>query len=106
MDQMRETITIKRDELYKEVWGKPMTHLSKKYGLSDNGLRKICRKLNVPTPTLGYWTKIQHGKKIPKTPLPEIKYGEQGTYKLCQTSNKNNTKKKITSMWIHISRIQ
>jgi len=39
--------TIKREELYEEVWSTP---LCAKYGLSDNGLRKVCKRLNVPVP--------------------------------------------------------
>ena len=77
-----ETITIHRDELYKQVWEEPMVHLAPKYGLSDVGLRKICNKLRVPTPPVGYWVKISHGYKIPITPLPKLKFGEPNTYKL------------------------
>jgi hypothetical protein len=37
-----------RDELYEEVWATPMQTLAKKYGISDVGLAKICRKLVIP----------------------------------------------------------
>jgi len=40
--------TIKREELYEEVWSTPLTKLSQKYGLSDNGLRKVCKRLDMP----------------------------------------------------------
>jgi len=76
------TIIFKRDELYEEVWSSPMTHLASKYGLSDNGLRKICRKLNIPTPLIGYWARLQYGKHDPKLSLPTLKYGEPDTYTL------------------------
>jgi len=45
--------TIKREELYEEVWSIPLTQLCAKYGLSDNGLRKVCKRLNVPIPEGG-----------------------------------------------------
>ena len=61
---------IKRDELYEKVWAHPMTRVSAEYGLSDNGLRKICRKLNIPWPPRGYWQKLAHNKKVRKMPLP------------------------------------
>ena len=51
-----EKITYNREELYAQVWSEPMIKLAPKYGLSDNGLRKICKKLNIPLPptrTLG-----------------------------------------------------
>ena len=33
-----------RNELYQEVWSTPMWTLAKKYGISDVGLAKVCRK--------------------------------------------------------------
>ena len=54
-----ETITYNREELYEQVWSEPMIKLAPKYDLSDNGLRKICKKLNVPLPPQGYWVKLQ-----------------------------------------------
>ena len=41
-------ITYTREELYEQVWSEAMIRLAPKYGLSDNGLRKICKKLNIP----------------------------------------------------------
>jgi len=71
-----ESITISRKELYEQVWSVPVSRLAPKYGISDVGLKKICRKLNVPTPPLGYWTKIQYNIRVEKTPLPKLKHGE------------------------------
>ena len=50
---------IERDELYRQVWTTPMTKLCQEYGLSDNGLRKICKALSVPTPRAGHWMKLE-----------------------------------------------
>jgi hypothetical protein len=49
----KETITVNRNELYEQVWSEPVSRLAPKYGISDVGLKKICKKLNVPTPPLG-----------------------------------------------------
>lgn len=38
--------------------------------MSDNGLRKICQKLGVPLPPLGYWAKLRAGQKVKRAPLP------------------------------------
>jgi hypothetical protein len=62
--------TIKREELYEQVWSVPIWTLCEQYGLSDNGLRKVCKRLNVPMPERGYWAKVEAGKKVRKTPLP------------------------------------
>jgi hypothetical protein len=59
-----------RDVLYEEVWEEPMQRLAAKYGISDVGLAKACRKLRVPLPGLGYWAKKAAGKKVPKRPAP------------------------------------
>lgn len=73
---MRATTTIKRSELYRLVWEQPMIRLAKTYGLSDVGLAKTWRKCDIPSPPRGYWARLQHGQKPPKTPLPERKRDE------------------------------
>lgn len=47
-----------------------MTRLAREFELSDNGLRKICKLLVVPTPPAGHWMKLQAGKPVERTPLP------------------------------------
>ena len=69
-------ITYKRNGLYDQVWSEPMTKLAPKYGLSDNGLRKICKKLNIPLPPIGYWAKLQYGKAASRPSLPPAKKNE------------------------------
>jgi hypothetical protein len=50
-----------------------MQHAEKRYNLSDIGLAKVCKKLNIPRPGRGYWAKKGAGKPVPKqTPLPEL----------------------------------
>ncbi|MDO9204134.1 hypothetical protein [Methylotenera sp.] len=65
------SIRFERQSLYEEVWSEPLTRLGKKYGLSDNGLRKVCIALNIPLPKAGHWTKIAAGHQVPRVPLPE-----------------------------------
>jgi hypothetical protein len=66
----KPNVVLEREKLYAEVWSKPMIKLAREYGLSDNGLRKICKKLRIPVPPVGYWAKLQHGKKVDRMPLP------------------------------------
>jgi hypothetical protein len=50
-----------------------MWTLAKEYGMSDVGLAKVCRKLGIPLPGLGYWAKKTAGNKVPKRPpLPAL----------------------------------
>ncbi len=58
-----------RETLYQEVWENPVTEVAKRYKMSDVNLRKICKKLDVPLPPLGYWAKIRAGKKVSKSSL-------------------------------------
>ena len=64
------TLRYEREKLYKEVWTEAVTIVAKRYGISDVALRKICKKLAVPLPPLGYWAKLAAGKKLPTPPLP------------------------------------
>jgi hypothetical protein len=64
-------IEFHRSVLYEEVWDAPLTRLGEKYGLSDNGLRKVCKALKVPLPAQGHWAKVAAGQTIPRTPLPK-----------------------------------
>jgi hypothetical protein len=65
-----EYFVVQRDELYAQVWAHPMREVAKQYGLSDVGLAKICRKLNVPIPGRGYWARKAAGRPPPKRTLP------------------------------------
>lgn len=62
---------VTREQLYEQVWSVPIWTLCQQYGLSDNGLRKICRRLNVPVPPRGYWAKVEAGQKPRKAALPK-----------------------------------
>jgi hypothetical protein len=42
----------------------PMQMLASSYGISGNGLAKICDKMSVPYPTRGHWAKVQAGKPV------------------------------------------
>lgn len=68
-----QTQRYNRETLYQEVWAEPMTVVCQRYGMSDNGLRKICRKLDVPFPPAGYWAKVRAGKPVSKPSLPKVK---------------------------------
>lgn len=64
--------TWDRHELYEKVWQFPLRKLAAEYGISDVGLAKVCRKLEIPLPGLGHWTKIACGHSIPRPPLPAL----------------------------------
>jgi hypothetical protein len=59
-----------REELYSEIWEKPLVKVAAKYNVSAVALGKACRKLQIPLPGRGYWTKKEFGKPVEQTPLP------------------------------------
>mgnify|MGYP000179797113 CR=1 FL=1 len=64
-------INLTRQQLYNLVWSKPLSKLAKEYSISDNGLRKICKRMNIPLPQNGHWQKVNYGKKIKPVRLPK-----------------------------------
>jgi hypothetical protein len=49
----------------------PMARLANKYGLSDVGLAKICKKNGIPRPGRGYWARMQARQKVQRITLPK-----------------------------------
>lgn len=64
-----EPAILTRVELYEAVWSTPMSRLAESYGISGNGLAKICDRYKIPYPSRGYWAKHAVGKAPRKTPL-------------------------------------
>src|ERR1035437_7292597 len=58
------TIEWDREKLYKEIWERPAVQLAKEYGLSDVALAKICKKLKIPKPGVGYWRRRERGYPV------------------------------------------
>ena len=61
-----DSIKLTRQQLYVRVWAEPMSKLAPQFGLSDVGLKKICRKHQIPKPPIGHWAKIEFGKPSPQ----------------------------------------
>ncbi|WP_103665001.1 hypothetical protein [Gracilimonas amylolytica] len=74
-----KSITFNREELYNQLWEKPMTKIAKDYNISLYQLTKVCDELEIPRPESGYWSKLLNGYKIKQKPLTEFKTNE---YKL------------------------
>ncbi|AZA99263.1 hypothetical protein EG359_06430 [Chryseobacterium joostei] len=87
---MNNVVKLTRTELYDKVWATPLTTLSKEFNLSDNGLRKICIKFDIPLPPMGYWQKLQFGKKVVQIPLPQQENEEEVKIYVDQNKNEPN----------------
>ncbi len=72
-----DSIVLSRKELYELVWQESMLSLSRRFNLSDVGLRKMCIRMEIPLPPAGYWAKIRFGKKVKKAALSAYYKGEE-----------------------------
>lgn len=75
--QQPDPITLQREALFDDVWSRPCTQIAAGLGISSSALKRICKAMEVPTPPVGHWAKVQYGKaptrpKLPK-PRPETK---------------------------------
>jgi hypothetical protein len=60
---------ISRDDLY------ALNHLGANFGITGNGLAKICDRLELPYPTRGYRAKKAAGASVVQIELPERRQG-------------------------------
>lgn len=74
-----ENKTLTRKELYDLVWSTPMTSLAKKYLISDSGIRKVCKQMEIPLPKAGHWEKLRAGKEVIIEQLSESNSSEKET---------------------------
>jgi hypothetical protein len=81
----RKAATVSREELFRQVWATPMSRLARDYGISGNGLAKICDRLNVPYSPRGYWAKKAAGKKVVQYRLPDREDGTPQTATISPT---------------------
>ena len=66
----RRGTPVSREALYEEVWTDAVTVVAPRYGLSDVGLVKICKKLGIPVPPRGYWAKLKAGRPTRRRARP------------------------------------
>lgn len=67
-----QKITITRKALYDLVWKESLTSISRKYALTYDGLKKLCKNNNIPIPQNGYWMKLKYNKPVVIENLPSI----------------------------------
>ena len=84
---MKVSTVISRKQLYDKVWSKPAIAVAKDYGISDVAVAKICKKLDIPKPSLGYWAKKQYGKQVSQKLLPPLKPDTPDSYTIHPTGS-------------------
>lgn len=72
----RQEVTLDRQALFDRVWSDPITTVAREWGISDQGLRKVCKKIQVPVPPRGYWARTRAGQRVSRPRLPELPTGQ------------------------------
>lgn len=57
-----------RDELFDLVWSKPSGEVAVELGISENDLRRLCSRHQIPCPSRAYWSRVASGQHF-KRPL-------------------------------------
>ena len=65
-----KTTVLRRSELYRQVWERTLTSLGAEMGISDNGLKKICTRYDIPRPPSGFFLMKPDKREQYLRPLP------------------------------------
>jgi len=68
-------IKMARAELFERVWSQPVAKLAEEWGITGNGLKKVCRRVQIPVPPRGYWAKLKAGHSLKRPSLPVLPNG-------------------------------
>ena len=69
----RLLVRYNREELYERVWTIPLHKVAEEYAVSRSTMVETCKRLHIPAPSFGYWSKKAANKPVPvKPPLPEV----------------------------------
>jgi len=85
----KQAASLTRQQLFDMVWAEPMRLLAPRYGISDVGLAKICRRAAIPLPPPGYWARIRHGKRIKRPSLPDKPSGCADNLQISPSGHRN-----------------
>lgn len=81
--------SISREELYQQVWSRPMTKVAAEYGVTSTALKKTCNRHKIPTPERGYWAKLEHDKPVRRVSLPKLNDARLDQVRISGTSAPN-----------------
>lgn len=74
-----ELRSLSRRQLLAKVWSRPLSAVAAEFGISRNGLAKICDRLLIPYPGRGYWTAARQRCPPPPPPLSAPPAGSPAT---------------------------
>lgn len=70
MKETKRTISVDRQALYEEIWGKSLHKTALKYNTTDNKLKEACVAARILLPTQSYWSKKHMGIDVSSEIIP------------------------------------
>lgn len=68
---------LTREQLFREIWTEPIGAVAARYGMTGNGLAKVCDRLRIPRPSRSHWTRNPLTReKAPDLPPPPLGLSE------------------------------
>lgn len=68
---------LTRAQLHEQIWSEPIGKVAVRFGLTGNGLAKICDRLNIPRPSRSHWTRSAEKREArPDLPPPPVGLSE------------------------------
>ena len=68
-------IKMDRAGLFERVWSLPVSKLAEEWGITGTGLKKVCRRVQIPVPPRGYWATLKAGHRVKRPNLPALPAG-------------------------------
>lgn len=75
-----KSVSYAREDLFRQVWAEPVTHVARRIGISDVALAKVCRGMGIPLPGRGYWARKAAGRAPAPPQLKPPKPGTPAAY--------------------------
>lgn len=86
-----------RARLFEQIWSEPMGTVAAHYGLTGNGLAKICDRLDIPRPPRSHWTRSADSREQrPTLPPPPIGLSETFALGTRQPRQSPGTRKRLS----------
>lgn len=83
-------IRVDRKGLFERVWSEPVMKLAAEWGISGTGLKKVCRRLQIPVPPRGHWAKLKAGHRASRPQLRSLPEGDPQEIVILTSSRGDN----------------
>nr|WP_160603389.1 TetR/AcrR family transcriptional regulator [Pontixanthobacter aquaemixtae]MXO89877.1 TetR/AcrR family transcriptional regulator [Pontixanthobacter aquaemixtae] len=87
---------LTRAKLFDLIWSEPIGKVAERFGMTGNGLAKICDRLNIPRPGRSHWTRAAERRDSqPDLPPPPIGLSEIVAFGKRQTRQSPGVRRRL-----------